>query len=44
MFIFDRYITIDKANWTTALTSSEKNPLLLMFLGLEGSRIMKAIL
>ncbi len=40
MFIFDRYITIVNANRTTALTSSEKNSLLFMYLGREGSRIM----
>ncbi|MCP3667469.1 MAG: hypothetical protein GY696_34080 [Gammaproteobacteria bacterium] len=42
MFLFDRYIMVCDSGRTTALTSAEKNSLLFMYLGTEGSRIMKS--
>ena len=42
MSIFDQFLTINDANRTTALTSSQKNALLFLYLGREGSRILKS--
>ncbi len=42
MLHFDRYIMVCDSCRTTALTCMEKNSLLFMYLGTEGSRIMKS--